>query len=129
MSEFARERALLQEIWPRGRFERLEDGTCQVVARKKARARDCAFVYSAGPEKKLGILYVGRPWVYQRRLGALILDHLACQREGVLYVKWDPEVGKLLPWFSRRKPRPLCGVALQKAPNFVQEAAGRPPNG
>lgn len=97
---YAEERAALREIFPRGRFQKDEDGTCILKARQKVFAWDHVFVQAEG--RLLGIFYVGKPNRYRNRLGELIADELRGDGEGILHVRWSPEVGQKLPMFSRK---------------------------
>lgn len=111
------EREALRQVFPRGRFVEDEDGTATVRARRQAFRGDHVFVQARG--RLLGVFYVGRPARCLSRVEGFLVEHLAGDGEGILHLRWDPEVGVRLPMFSRKTPNDPTGSRL--TPPTVKE--------
>lgn len=113
MSEYTEDRIALMSLFPRGRCTRDEENHCVLTARQANRRLD--FVYVQDPNRKLGIFYVGNGRIYRNVLRDLIIDEIEADGEGILHVRWVPEVAKRLPWFSKRRAtRPQWGWFVKK---------------
>jgi hypothetical protein len=78
-------------------------------------------VFVQSPGKLLGVFYVGNGAVYRTRLGDLVRGWLKGDGEGILHVAWDPEVAKLLPWFTKK-------ASHMKGRLFAATSSGGPPD-
>ena len=93
------ERAALKLIMPRARVVQDVDGTLIVTARAARHAPN--HLYVQAPRRFVGMFYSGSPRVYLFRAAGLVERHLAGDGEGILHLRWCPELAKALPWFSR----------------------------
>lgn len=134
-SFFLEEREALREIFPRGRFEEDEDGTCILRSSHGEEARDHVYVQKRG--ELLGIFYrVGSGRRYLDPLGDLVVEHLKGDGEGLIHVRWCPEAAAVLRRFSLRavtlpggNPENLRRVDLQDPdrPELTRGEAEQPP--
>ncbi len=114
MTDYSTDRAALSTLFLRGRFTRDEENHCILTAKLARRSKD--FAYVQDPGRKLGIFYTGNGRVYRKTLRDLIVEDLPCDGEGILFVKWVPEVAGKLPWFTRRRVvKPEGGWNFKKA--------------
>jgi hypothetical protein len=95
------QRARLATIFPRGRFARDVDGTAILTSR----ADPSAHVFEVAPGRLVGLLYAGGPSRYLHALQGLVVRHLDGDGEGILHLRWSPELAARLPAFSRGRPR------------------------
>ena len=106
------DRAALRKLFPRGRFALDSDGSCIMVARQ-ARKRNWR-LFLVSPGKTVGLYYeqAKRPEGLFRKLRPLTVKILDGELDGVLHLRWAPELERLLPEFSKglRKGSkgPLC---------------------
>lgn len=98
---FVAERAILKQVFPRGRFRMAEDGRCVLMPRSKE-LQD-AYLFLSGAQ-------VGLFWNARRgRLAKALKDFpqprpaVECEDEGIWYFPFVPGLAKALPWFSKRK--------------------------
>ena len=99
-SEYREQAARLLSLFPRGRIVADADGTAIIVAKARRIVRD--HLFEQAPGRLVGLLYVGRPKFYLDNLAGLVERHLVGDGEGILHLRWCPELAKALPWFSRR---------------------------
>ncbi len=95
---YAAQVARLAEVFPRGRFKRDLDGTAILVPRSR-RWAGC-HLYEQAPRRLVGLFYVGSPRKVTGRLAAYLVKHLAGDGEGIVHLRWDPELARVLPTFS-----------------------------
>jgi hypothetical protein len=103
----------LRTVFPRGRFERDKDGTAILVPRSR-RWAGC-HLYEQAPGRLVGLCYVGSPRkITEGPLAAHVVKHLAGSGEGVVHLRWDPALARVLGTFSHlrsgRTPEELVSV-------------------
>jgi hypothetical protein len=91
----------LLEIFPRGRFRADDDGSCILVAKRRARAKDKGYI---GPGRCFAVYHegLGRGRIYLDRARDLLVGRLDGDLDGILQFRWDKSLSERFPWFSRK---------------------------
>lgn len=95
------DRSILRKLFPRGRFVKDEDGTCVLRARSRRWKEDHLFIQAPG--RLLGVYYVGSPTRYLKRVSDYVVEHLKADGEGILHLRWAPDLSTLLKAFNKRQ--------------------------
>ncbi len=112
-AEYYEDRDALQELFPRGRFRSDEDGSCILVARRKARRHDKGFLVAKG--KTFGVYFLGRGSVYLNAAQDLLVRDLRGDMDGILHFRWDASLADRFPWFNRMTVKPGLEANLKAA--------------